>query len=164
MKKTISRGDEVYSDDVFQVLMEYELSRSNRYPAPLSMMHIEATPTALDEEALRAAPAVFATALNSHLRSVDIPSGAKREYRVLMPTTDTFGARAVCERILSVFRSKFDTKDGKSIAFTLNIGVVSLEGGSSLSRETLYERSEIALKHSKQKGPNTYVHFSDINQ
>ncbi len=32
MKNELSRGDEVYGNDVFQILLEYEVSRSVRYP------------------------------------------------------------------------------------------------------------------------------------
>jgi hypothetical protein len=162
MKKTLSRGDEVYTEDVFQVLVDYEISRSKRYPSPVSLIHIEITPSAMDDEALRAAPAIFTTALNSHLRSVDIPSGSKRHYRVLLPTADAPGTHAVCERLLSVFRSRFDTKTGKSIVFTLNIGAASALSSADTSREILFEQAESALKHSKLKGQNTFVHFNDI--
>lgn len=162
MKKDLSRGDEVYSEDVFQVLVDYEISRSKRYPSPVSLIHIEITPSAMDEESLRAAPSIFAAALNSHLRSVDIPSGAKHNYRVLLPTADMPGTRSVCERLLSVFSSRFNTKTGQSIAFTLNIGAASASSSANASRETLFEQAENALKHSRLKGPNTFVHFGDM--
>jgi hypothetical protein len=41
MKKMISLGEEVYNSDVFDVLFHYEVSRSKRYPAPLSLLQIE---------------------------------------------------------------------------------------------------------------------------
>jgi hypothetical protein len=44
MRKMISRGEEVYSSDVFEILFEYEVSRSQRYPTPLSLLLIEMTP------------------------------------------------------------------------------------------------------------------------
>jgi hypothetical protein len=161
MKNDLSRGNEVYSDDVFQVLIEYEISRSVRYPAPLAMLYLEMTPSAgLEEGTLREAPKIFTTALNTHLRSVDIPSGAGREYKILLPTANDAGVRSVCERLISVFRNKFNTPSGNSIAFSLNIGAASHAGGTSLTREGLMEKAESALKQAKLKGPNTYVMLS----
>jgi len=160
MKNELSRGDEIYGDEVFKVLLGYEVSRSERYPAPLSMLHIEMTPTGLHEADLMTASRIFTTALNAHLRSVDIPCGAGREFKVLLPTTNEAGLRSVCERILSVFRNKFTTPDGKSIAFSLNIGAVSHNGGGLISPTTLLEKAETALKHSKHKGPNVYIIYS----
>lgn len=157
MRSELSRGDEVYSPDVFQVLVEYEISRSIRYPTPVGLLHLETQTTGLDEGALRAAPKVFTAALNSHLRSVDIPSGSGREYRVLLPTTNETGIRAICERLLSVFRNKFITADGSSIAFTLNIGGFTHGGGENLSSGLMFEQAQNALKQSKLKGPNTYL-------
>jgi hypothetical protein len=160
MKNDLSRGDEVYSDDVFQILLEYEVSRSVRYPAPLGILHIEMTPAGPNETTLRIAPAIFTAALNIHLRSVDIPSGAGRDYKILLPTANETGIRSVCERLLHVFQTRFNTPDGGSIAFSLNIGAVSHPGGTSLTRQLLLERAQAALKQSKSKGPNTFALLS----
>ena len=157
MKNELSRGDEVYSLDVFLVLVEYEISRSIRYPTPLGIIQIEMTPTGLDEKSLRAASKTFTAALNSHLRSVDIPSGKGREYKILLPTTNEAGVKVVCERLLSVFRNKFNTPDGGSIAFSINLGAVCHTGGESLSREYLFDQAEEALRQAKLKGTNTYT-------
>ena len=158
MKNELSRGNEVYSDDVFQVLMEYEISRSVRYPSPLALLHIEMTPAAGQEEAtLREAPKIFTAALNTHLRSVDIPSGAGREYKVLLPAANEIGVRTVCERLISVFRNKFTTPSGNSIAFSLNIGAAAHAGGETLTGQVLLAKAQNALKQAKLKGPNTFV-------
>ncbi len=157
MKSEVSRGDEVYTEDVFEVLLEYEISRTNRYPSPLSLLYIEIAPSELKGTSLGSASKVFAGALNRHLRSVDIPSGSDNVYKVLLPTTSGTGLRAVCERLLSVFKTKFNAADGSSIAFSLNIGAASHPGGKSLSRSYLFENAQAALKKSKLKGPNTYV-------
>jgi hypothetical protein len=157
MKNEISRGAEVYSEDVFQVLVDYEISRSIRYPTPLSMLHIQITHTPMNEKTFHAAPMIFTTALNGHLRSVDIPSGAGNNYKVLLPTTSESGLRSVCDRLLSIFRNKFNTQDGNSIAFSLNIGGATHPGGESLAHQWLQDKAESALRQSIQKGPNTYL-------
>ena len=156
MRKITSRGEEIYGSDVFEILFKYELTRIKRNPAPLALLHIEITPTTTNEETLRAAPAVFMKALNTHLRSVDVPSVADRGYRVLLPSTNESGTRTVCERLLSVFRSKFETQSG-SVAFSLQIGVIVRNVSSSLSAEELFKRAEEALNQSRLKGPNTFV-------
>jgi len=156
MRKVTSRGEDVYGSDVFQILFNYELTRIKRNPAPLALLHIEMTPTTTNEETLLAAPRVFMTALNTHLRSVDVPSTAGRGFRILLPSTDEPGARTVCERLLSVFRSKFDTTDG-SVAFSLQIGVTVHSPNSSLSMDDVLQKTEEALKQSRLKGPNTFV-------
>src|SRR5689334_22015441 len=157
MKSELSRGNDVYNDEVFQILLSYEVSRSIRYPSPLGVLYIEMTPTSSNEASLGMASGIFASALNTHLRSVDIPSGAGRDYKVLLPTASEAGVRTVCERLLFVFRNKFDTPDGSSIAFTLNIGGSAHPGGAHLTREVLLEKAGTALKQSKARGPNTFA-------
>ena len=156
MRKAVSRGDEIYSSDVFQILYEYEISRSRRYPAPLTLLKIEMTPSALNDDLLGTAPTVFVSALNTHLRSVDIPSRAGNLFSVLLPTSDEHGARAVCERLLSVFKNKFNVANG-AIAFSLQIGATTHNGGSTITSESILQKAEEALKQSKLKGPNTYI-------
>jgi len=160
MKNELSRGDDVYSDEVFQILLEYEVSRSVRYPTPLGILHMEMTPTGPNGATLQIAPRIFTAALNTHLRSVDIPSGAGRDYKILLPTANETGIRSVCERLLYVFRTKFNTPDGSSVAFTLNIGAVAHPGGPTLTRQWLHEKAQAALIQSKAKGPNTFAMFS----
>jgi len=153
MRKMISRGEEVYSPDVFEILFQYEVARSQRYPSPLALIQIEMTPTSLTEEALAKAPSIFAAKINSHIRSVDIPSGAGNHLNLLLPTTDEPGAQAVCERLISIFKSKMDN----SLTFSLQIGASCHPGGASLTGEYLLQKSAEGLAQSKLKGPHTYV-------
>ncbi|MBI5965746.1 MAG: hypothetical protein HY863_19890 [Chloroflexi bacterium] len=159
MRKIGSHDEEVYSSDVFRVLAEYEISRSIRYPTPLGLLQIEMTPSASNDNARRAATGVFTSALNAHLRSVDITSAAGSGYRVLLPATNFAGTETVCERLLSVFRNKFETNFG-AVVFTVNIGATSHPGGLSLSITGIFQNAENAFKQSKLKGPNTFVLIS----
>lgn len=107
MRRMASHDNEVYSSDVFRILADYEISRSTRYPNPLGLLEIEMTPSTSNEEALRAAYTVFISALNGHLRSVDITSAAGgNRFRILLPSTNSAGTETVCERLLSIFRNK----------------------------------------------------------
>jgi hypothetical protein len=157
MKKIHSLKGDMYNSDVFQILFEYEISRSKRYPSPLTLIQLEMSPTAVDAKALSAAPEIFSTALNGHLRSVDIPSKAGSVYTLLLPNSDKHGAQAVCERLLSVFKNKFETPNGSSVVFSLNIGATTHDGGPTITAESILQKAKEALKQSKLKGANTYI-------
>ena len=160
MKKTASLNEDIYSSDVFQILLEYEISRSKRYPSPLSLLQIEVTPSAMNTEALSAALGIFSSALNAHLRSVDIPSKAGNMFTLLLPNSDKHGAQAVCERLLSVFKNKFETSEGPPVTFSLHIGTTTHAGGATISSEKILQKAEEALKQSRLKGANTYIFLS----
>jgi diguanylate cyclase (GGDEF)-like protein len=160
MKKMVPRGEEMYSSDVFQILFEYEISRCKRYPTPLALLEIEMKPSIINEELQGNAASIFASALNSHLRSVDIASKAGNVFMVLLPTSDEQGAIAVCDRLLSVFKNKIDSPDGSSIAFSIQIGATAHKGGPDISGDDILQKAGDALKQSKLKGPNTYVLLS----
>ncbi|MBI5823197.1 MAG: diguanylate cyclase [Chloroflexi bacterium] len=160
MKKMISRGKELYGREVFDILFEYEVSRSQRYPAPLALLKIEMTSSILGKDPRPDASAIFAAEINAHIRSVDIPTGAGNRLNILLPTTDAAGARTVCERLLAIFTNKFDGENNETVAFSLQIGASAHPGGSSLSNEYLLQKSEEALSQAKLKGPHTYVLIS----
>ena len=162
MKRAHSGDDDLYSEDVFWVLFDYEVTRSQRYPGPLTLIQIEMSPSASDPVMLSRAGSVFSSELNSHLRAADISTGHGRNYRVLLPTTDEHGGRVVCERLLSVFRNRLGTRDANSFTFTVNIGMTSHPGGESLSTEDMLGQVEKALQRSRLKGSNTYVASSDL--
>lgn len=159
MRKMASHDNEVYSSDVFRVLAEYEISRSTRYPTPLGLLHIEMSPTAINEDALRLASSIFISSLNAHLRSVDITAADEHGFKILLPATNLTGTETVCERLLSIFKNKFETNFG-SVAFSIQIGAVSHNGGPALTIADIFKSAETALKQSKLKGPNTYVLIS----
>jgi diguanylate cyclase (GGDEF)-like protein len=160
MKKNVPLNEDIYSSDVFQILLDYEVSRCKRYPSPLSLLQIEVTPFALNAEALSAAPGIFSSVLNGHLRSADIPSKAGNMFMLLLPNSDKQGALAVCERLLSVFKNKFETPNGDSVTFSLHIGATTHIGGTTISSESILQKAGEALKQSKLKGTNTYIFLS----
>lgn len=155
MKKTILHRDQLYSEDVFQILMNYEIIRTIRYPTPLSLIHLEMKTNTADGETPPSAAFIFETALNSRLRAVDIPTRHGKGYLILLPTTNEVGARAVCERLLAIFDKEFETEEGKSVKFFLQIGVASHNGGPMLMKETLLQTAELGLQQSRSKGANT---------
>src|SRR5574341_5246 len=155
MKKTILYREQLYSEDVFRILMDYEIIRTIRYPAPLSLIHLEMTPHTSDGKTPRSASPIFETALNSRLRSADVPARHGKGYLILLPATNEAGARAVCGRLLAIFDQEFETKEGKSVRFSLQIGVASHDGGPTLMRETLLQTAELGLQRSRSKGVNT---------
>ncbi len=150
-------SENIYTSDVFKVLFDYEITRAQRYPAPVALLEIEMHPVASNPEAYANASELFAEILSHHLRSVDIPSKAGNIFRIMLPTTSESGARAVCERLLSVFKNRFETPNGYSIVFSLHIGASAHNGGSTLSGADLLAKASEALKQSQQKGANTYT-------
>lgn len=157
MSKKLSVIGEIHSEDVFNILVDYEIERAKRYPTPISLLCIEITPDASNLETLQSASNFFASALNQYMRSADVPCVNGKEFMIMLPATNQKGLSSACERMLSVFKNRFETEDGNSIAFSLNIGGTTQEGGESLSHERLFTKGKTALVVSKQKGPDTYV-------
>jgi GGDEF domain-containing protein len=157
MKKMEALTTDIYNNDVFQILLKYEVARSKRYPCPQTLIQMEITPISFNAEAISAAPLIFSAVLNTHLRSADIPSRNENLFTILLPNSDKHGAQAVCDRLLSVFKNKFEDADGNSITFSLHMGVTTHPGGETITSEGLLEKAQEGLAQSQRKGPNTYV-------
>lgn len=155
MKATMLQRDQLYSEDVFRILMNYEILRVIRYPTPLSLIQLEMTPHASVGKTPPSALLIFETTLSSRLRSVDIPTRYGKGYLILLPATDEMGARTVCERLLTIFAKEFETKEGKSVRFLLQLGVASHNGGPTVMKEVLLQTAELSLQQSRLKGANT---------
>ncbi len=162
MKKNPANDIQLYNRDVFNVLLEYEITRSQRYPSPISLLNIMIKPNQSTPEIQQIMDAEVSALLNSHLRSADIPAKIGEQYLILLPTTDEAGGRSVCERILSVFKGVLLAETGVTFSVSVYIGLAFHPGGPDLSSTILLQQAASALNHAHQQGIPTYSIFSDI--
>jgi hypothetical protein len=161
--KDISEGMTLYTWDVFKILLDYEVNRSRRYPSPLSLIDISLESNPISPEAIEAAETKIASLLNSHLRSADIPAHFNHDYFVLLPTTNESGGRAVCERLLSVFKTDLLTEqEGAFPSLSAYMGLATNLGGPDLSAEILIQQAGSALKHALAESSKNYVSYSEL--
>jgi PleD family two-component response regulator len=162
MKRDSSNNIQLYNRDVFEVLLEYEMNRSQRYPSPICLLNILISPGRQTTENQQTMDAEISAQLNSHLRSADIPAKIGDQYLVLLPTTDERGGRAVSERILSVFKGLLRSEAGITFSVSVFIGLAFHPGGADLSSAILNQQAASALKHAHHQGLPTYTVYSDI--
>jgi diguanylate cyclase (GGDEF)-like protein len=160
MRKDPPKTLELYSREVFQVLLEYEINRSRRYPNSLSLLNIFLKVDPNSAEALSAADKVMMDILNANLRGADIPSKTGNEYLILLPTTDENGSRVVAERLLGLLKRTFQTPGSKLFTITAYIGVSCLDG-AGISASMLMAHAARALSHSRSQSISTYTIFKD---
>jgi diguanylate cyclase (GGDEF)-like protein len=162
MKRDASNDIQLYNREVFEVLLEYEMNRSQRYPSPICLLNIMIIPSQQTPEGQQAIDAEISAQLNSHLRSVDIPAKIGDHYLVLLPTTDECGGHAVCERVLSVFKGLLRSEAGTTFSVSVFIGIAFHPGGADLSSAILNQQAASALKHAHQQGLSTYTAYPNI--
>ena len=162
MKRDSSNNIQLYNREAFEVLLEYEMNRSQRYPSPVCLLNILIIPGHQTPKSQQTMEAEISAQLNSHLRLADIPAKIEDQYLVLLPTTDERGGRAVCERILSVFKGLIRPEAGTTFSVSVFIGLAFHPGGADLSSDILKQQAASALKHAHQQGLPTYTVYSDI--
>jgi diguanylate cyclase (GGDEF)-like protein len=154
---------ELYDENVFKLLLDYEVARSQRYSNALSLLRIELALTNPTQTETINAPVALATILNMRMRRADIPAFFGKGFAILLPNTNEASARTVCDRLLRMMVGTQHTPMGFTTRVNICIGMSSHSGGAELSSEKLLSEAEAALKQALALGPQTYRVFTDTN-
>ncbi len=150
----------MYDEKIFRLLLDYEVRRSLRYVNPLAFLRVALALRNPSPHEMENAPSALAFLLNTRLRATDVSGRFGNEFAVFMPNTNETGARAVCERLITITAGKHYTPDGRFTRLHICIGMTSQPGGPSLNVENLMREAEAALQESRARGPQTYAVFS----
>ena len=100
--------------------------------------------------------------IHSKFRSADIAFRyGGEEFIAILPSTDTFGARAAAEKIRQTIEEKNFVFEGTQIPLTSSFGVAQLITGEEPAKDCI-ARADAALYHAKESGRNRVcVHLGD---
>lgn len=152
---------ELYDENVFKLLLDYEVARSQRYSNPLSLLRIEIALTNPTQMEKTNAPTALATILNMRMRRADIPARFGNGFAVLLPSTNETAGRTVCDRLLRMMVGTQHTPMGFTTRVNICVGLASHNGGPEISSQQLINEAEMALKQALALGPQTYRVYSD---
>ena len=153
----------VHNRRYFEILLQKEVERSQRYNRPLAIIMIDidhfkryndSFGHPAGDEALRR---VAEDIQNKARRGLDVVTRyGGEEFAVILPETDASGAWFVAETI----REQVHSNDQLLRKMTVSLGIASLSG-DQLSHATLVERSDRALYQAKNQGRNRTVVFEE---
>lgn len=152
----------VYNKFVFNILLQHEISRTRRYPTPISLLRIELLPNEIPPENLERARQMVAYILNRFLRTADVPAQDGNIFFVLLPLTDLEGARCVASRILTRLSDPQIGVNGVPFKPSACIGYTWHPGGDTLTAEKLFQEVQAATQTAVQNGPYSMVAYPDI--
>ena len=151
----------LYDEQVFKLLADYELSRAQRYPSPVTLLHISLNLEQAKPEIAQSVKQIFANILNTSLRISDIPAHYGQDFLVLMPSTDESGAQAAAGRLIARLKGTRNFADGTLFKYTIHIGIATHPGGRGASVDKLLQQAETALQNARKAGPQAYKVFSE---
>lgn len=150
----------LYDGDVFVLLADYELSRAQRYPTPVTVLFITLNLDEVKPKIIKNIKQLFAGILNSSLRVSDIPAYYQNDFLVLMPATDEIGGQAAASRLIARLKGTRNFADGTLFKFNVHIGISSHSGGESTSAEELIAEAKQASQEAKKQGPQALaIHY-----
>lgn len=153
----------LFSQKLLETLLSHEVIRSRRYPSPVALLYLglRCSQDASDQ-VTESAQLIFTNLLLSKIREADLPGIHEGNYLVIMPATDTAGARAAAERLLADFRGEQITRDAVPFEMSVSIGVSSHKGGEGISASQLLSEASTALGEARKRGPKSLVVFEEM--
>ena len=152
----------IFTQDVFEVLLNYEISRIQRYPSPLALLHIALATGSFSADLEKRSRDALTNLLNRTLRVSDVPAHYGEEFMVLLPATDEMGARAVADRILGHFRTTQNLATGRLQTLNAYIGVTSRGAATASSAPELMAEASVAMNEARAQQSPRYLIYSDI--
>lgn len=162
-RRQLATDTGLFTYDVFEVLLNYEIARIKRYPSPITLLHLTLFSKEDGKERRIQAHEAMTSLLNRTLRVSDVPAHYHDEFLVLLPSTDEVGGRAVAERLLASYRTTQSMTTGRvSSRREAFLGLTSQNGGSVLSAPQLLAEAAVAMNEARLRQSYTYVAYSDL--
>jgi len=100
--------------------------------------------------------------IREEIRDMDVPARyGGEEFAVILPGTDTDGAKNIAERLRKAVMDTTFSADGKPVKVTISIGVATAPVDAK-GKQELIEKTDEALYHAKHNGRNQSVIWRSI--
>lgn len=152
---------------IFQQKLTEELKRSERQKTPLSLLltDIDFFKKVNDTYGHPVGDLVLkgvSKILQKEIRDIDTAARyGGEEFVVILPGTDSMGAKNIAERLrIAIMAEKFSS-DGRTLKVTTSIGIATVPADAQ-TKEELIGKTDQALYHAKHNGRNQSVTWGAI--
>ncbi len=152
---------------VFQQKLTEELKRSERHETPLSLLltDIDFFKKVNDTYGHPVGDLVLkgvSKVLLHEIRDIDIAARyGGEEFVVILPGTDSVGAKNIAERLRKAIMAETYSSDGRTLKVTTSIGIATVPSDAR-TKEELIEKADQALYHAKHNGRNQSINWGMI--
>jgi hypothetical protein len=147
-----------FTPSVFSLLLHHEITRTERYPSPISLSILSVClPSILTVEMVEAIDILFFKILKTKLRQTDIISKYNENYLVLLTNTDLTGAQIAIKRVLESLNTKIVTNQNQEVNLGVCASLATNPIGSTSTAEHLLEKASLAHQIARSSGPGSVI-------
>ncbi len=162
-QQRIDASSGLFPQAMLETLLAHEVARSRRYPSPISLLYFALRfPMDPSPDIIDSAHILIANHLHAAMREADLPGHFEGNYLVIMPSTESDGAKIAAERMLENFPRSHLTRSAESFDLSLCIGIASHKGGSEISAAQLLSNASMALWEAQKRGPKSLVVYGEM--
>jgi diguanylate cyclase (GGDEF)-like protein len=158
----IDASSGLFPQAMLETLLAHEVARSRRYPDPIALLYFALRfPKDPTTDIIECSRTLIANHLHASMREADLPGHYEGNYMVIMPSTDTEGAKVAAQRMLDNFPRSQVTRTAQPFELSMCIGVVSHKGGPDLSVAQLLSNASSALWEAERTGPTSLAVYGE---
>jgi hypothetical protein len=155
----------LFPQSMLEMLLAHEVARSRRYPSPISLIYFAPYfPKDPSPQIIESAQILVANHLHKAIREADLPGQYEGNYLVIMPATESAGAKKAARRILEDFPPSQITRTAELYELSLCIGIASHAGGPEISVAQLLSNASTALWDAQSRGPKSLVVYEEMGK
>jgi len=163
-QKRIDASSGLFPQAMLETLLAHEVARSRRYPSPIALLYFAMRfPRDPSPEIVESAQILIANHLHAAMREADLPGHYEGNYMVIMPATESDGAKVAAQRMLENFPHSQITRTAELFKLSICIGVAAHKGGPDISAAQLLSNASTALWEAQRRGPKTLVVYGETD-
>jgi diguanylate cyclase (GGDEF)-like protein len=155
----------LFPQSMLETLLDHEVARSRRYPSPISLIYFALHfPRDPSQQIIESAQILIANHLHKAMREADLPGHYEGNYLVIMPATESEGAKTAAQRMLEEFPRSQITRTAELFDLAVCIGVTTHAGGPDISAAQLLSNASTALWEAQRRGPKSLVVYEEMGK
>ncbi len=161
----LKRTQDVYKQEIIEVLLFHEVARLQRYPVPLTLLRMAVQHNRQAAASITEGVNQIVThVLTANMRIADLAGHYDEEYLLVLPVTEETGALSLARRLTKLLYGTHPFRNGGQIELVTFIGLATFPQGVQIAAIDCLDRVGMALTEARRRGAGAIVAHSQLGK